>query len=152
MAHKDVYLCRNILWIKRCRSVCKRGWNGCNFFEDMAESPGFGNRPAFQSRACCFLLSDIEQLNSLSLSFLKYKFIIGIILWGIVAIKQIIVFNISHKKGINKCWLLLVLAFSCFQYYILLVEKDPLSGIVKESWLKIPKFHQQPGNGAFIRD
>jgi len=55
-------------------------------FGDMAESSNFGNRPAFESHACCFLLYDLEQASV----SLKYKLDIRIVLWGIV-MKHIIV-------------------------------------------------------------
>lgn len=61
-------------------------------FEDMAESLSFGNRPAFESRVCCFLLRDLEQASG----SLKYKSDIRMVLWDF-GMKHPIVLNFTHK-------------------------------------------------------
>ena len=56
------------------------------------QSVRLGNSPELESSACCFVFyveRTLNNLTSLSLSFLKYKLNMRIILWSIVKIKQI---------------------------------------------------------------
>lgn len=72
--------------------------------EDVAESLSFTNNAAFDSSACHFLLYNTEHLTSVSLSFLKYKLDIRIILWDVFSNKEIIVLNIAHKKALTNVY------------------------------------------------